>query len=93
LQVSQVSVALCSPPHRITHEEKLRSLTQSMRQGGWVGRPLIGYTAASGIQLISGSHRIVAAKDAGLATVPVKVYTENYIKQIWGTDEWLEVMG
>jgi hypothetical protein len=68
-------------------------LTRSFQTDGWNGPPLTGYTMTAGIQLISGSHRIIAAKDAGFATVPVRLYSESYIKQIWGTPEWIEVMG
>lgn len=88
-----VQVSSCLPPHRITHPEKLEELLESMKLIGWLGMPLVGYRLDDGmVQLITGSHRIVAAELAGLEAVPVEVYSEEYVRSIWGTDHWLSLI-
>lgn len=44
-----------------------------MRQHGWVGRPLLGYDDGNGVHMLTGSHRLWAAKAAGLDQVPCYV--------------------
>lgn len=79
----------CLPPHRITHPEKLDELRESMSEHGWLGGPLAGYRLRNGaIQLISGSHRVIAARLAGLKRIPAKVHPEWHVRSVWGTDEW-----
>jgi hypothetical protein len=69
----------CLPPSSIrpVHEPKdpdlLELITLSMREGGWLGRPLLVVQEAAGYQALTGSHRLAAAKAAGLGTVPAIV--------------------
>ena len=58
-----------SPYHGIDDPEKLERLSESMRRHGWRGMPLVAISGDGG-QLITGSHRIRAAKKAGLEEVP-----------------------
>jgi ParB-like nuclease family protein len=66
------------PPHEPREREKYRKLVASMRRGGWRGRPLLVIETSPGrFQALTGSHRIAAARDAGLASIPVIVMPPN----------------
>lgn len=75
------------PPHRITRPEQVDELQESMLHVGWRGQPLFGYPFEGGIQLLTGTHRRMAAIRAGLH-VPVKVHSLSQVQDIWGTDNW-----
>lgn len=67
-----------TPPHSPTDPPYVRKLAAEMRESGWTGRPLVAYRASRsqgrGVvkwRAISGSHRIAAARAAGLERVPV----------------------
>lgn len=83
------------PPHGLTHPDKLEELIEDFQKSGWnTDKPdLIGYFWHEDckIQLISGSHRWLAARYAGI-DVPVKVYEYEYIENTRGTDEWLRLL-
>lgn len=88
-----LSSDVCSPPHRVTHPEKLRQLIDEFRVSGWnISKPkLIGYSFYDKIQLITGSHRFAASQVTG-TLIPVKIYSYSYIESIWGTDEWVNLI-
>lgn len=66
-----------TPLHEIKSKGKLGEIKQSMKSGGWKGRPLLAVETENGkLQGLTGSHRIVAAKSAGL-DVPVHVVTRD----------------
>lgn len=48
--------------HEVTDTDKLESLVASMTVNGWAGAPLV----ADNDQLLNGSHRWVAAEQAGI---------------------------
>ena len=52
-------------------------LAAAMRRDGWRGRPLLVVQVGRRLQALTGSHRIYAARDAGLATVPAIVLREG----------------
>jgi hypothetical protein len=58
------------PPHGVRDKEKLLSLTKSMKDSGWQGRPIITYDVGRGEEALTGSHRIEAAKKANI-DVPI----------------------
>jgi hypothetical protein len=51
------------PIHGVLDEVKRTTIAESMEENGWVGVPLLVW----GRQLLTGSHRYAAAKDAGIA--------------------------
>lgn len=61
------------PPHKVKNPEKYRELRKRMERGGWRGRPLLAYVVPgmNKPHSLTGSHRIKAARDAGLPSVPV----------------------
>jgi hypothetical protein len=58
-----------TPYHDIRDEAKLSELVASMQVHGWQGAPLV----ADGDQLITGSHRYVAAEQAGIVALVVDI--------------------
>jgi hypothetical protein len=63
------------PFHEVRHARKMRTLAERMSASGWQGRPLLAVETVQGIQALTGSHRLAAARKAGLSTVPVYVIT------------------
>ena len=81
-------------PHEVTHPGKVDELAGSMFLDGWQGPDLIGYQWSDHrIQLLSGSHRLEAAKQAGLNRIPVQVYSHEDVLEAWGDDvAWRRLM-
>lgn len=81
------------PPHGLTHPDKLEELIAAFEKNGWdESKPnLLGYPWQGKIQLISGSHRWLAA-DYTIGKIPVEEYSYEYIASIWGTDEWVKLI-
>lgn len=61
------------PPHEVRDQRKLSKLTDSMIKNGWQGRPILVVDLGQGDEAITGSHRIAAAKDAGIDVPVVRV--------------------
>jgi hypothetical protein len=53
-----------------------------MREHGWLGRPLLVAPVKRGHQALTGSHRLAAAKAAGLGTVPAVVLQGAVAKKV-----------
>ena len=58
------------PPHNVRDAKKLLSLTESMKNTGWQGRPILTYDVGRGEEALTGSHRIEAAREANIE-VPI----------------------
>ncbi|MEM3486073.1 MAG: ParB N-terminal domain-containing protein, partial [Candidatus Methanomethyliaceae archaeon] len=58
------------PLHGVRNEYKFQYLTEAMRKHGWQGRPVLALRWGNLTQAITGSHRIAAAKKAGV-NIPV----------------------
>ena len=76
------------PVHPPSAPWKLDELTESMRTGGWQGRPLLvmrvktdGVTEYQGM---TGSHRSEAARQAGLSTIPCIVIDQDAWQALLG---------
>lgn len=83
----------CSPPHRVTHPEKVDALREQFMREGWaVGCPvLVGYLFERRIQLLSGSHRWAAAQRADIV-IPVAVYSYEFVRSCVGNLELWDVL-
>ena len=55
------------PPHNVDDIQKVQTLGSSLQTDGWIGPPLI----IVGNQALTGTHRLAAAKSAGIRLVPV----------------------
>lgn len=91
--VQWTNTEFCDPPHRVTHPEKFFELLEMFKKNGWDTNhpPLLGYWLENKIQLISGSHRWAAAKEAEIK-IPILLHTYEKIFNIWGTEEWLHLL-
>jgi hypothetical protein len=58
------------PPHNARDNKKLLLLTESMKNTGWQGRPILTYDVGRGNEALTGSHRIKAAREANIK-VPI----------------------
>lgn len=59
--------------HGVKDNTKFASIVESMKENGWVGRPIAAQDTGNGIFALTGSHRIAAARVADIA-VPCYVY-------------------
>ncbi len=65
------------PPHEVRNYKKLGDIACSMKVNGWQGLPLLGiYTGRGGIEAVTGSHRVAAARAVKLEAIPVYVICE-----------------
>lgn len=74
--MDEINAGMILPPHEVEDEEKLAMLIDSMSKNGWVGNPIAAYNSFCGIQALTGSHRIAAAKELDI-DIPVYI-TEEY---------------
>lgn len=72
---TNISPTLIYPPHEVRDEDKYAALVGAMTDGGWSGRPVLAWRATEDdrVRALTGSHRIAAARAAGLETIPVLV--------------------
>ena len=73
----QVNPHEVEPPHEVKNQDKYARLVEDMRAGGWQGRPILAYMSGGSMQALTGSHRIAAAREAGLAVVPVVLIEDS----------------
>lgn len=83
----------CEPPHRISHPEKVVEFADQFRKYGWARFPvLVGYEWHGRLQLLSGTHRLEAARLTGIE-VPVVVHSYENVLSAWGNlEEWRILM-
>lgn len=66
--------ATLRPPHAVRDAAHYEAIAASMRASGWQGRPILAFcTDGEAPRPLTGSHRIAAARAAGLGTIPVLV--------------------
>jgi ParB-like chromosome segregation protein Spo0J len=75
--IIEIDLDLIKPLHKVRSQRKLNELADDMKENGWQGRPLLVIERASDYQAWTGSHRIAAAEEAGLSTVPCYVIQER----------------
>ncbi|MGE0434467.1 MAG: ParB N-terminal domain-containing protein [Planctomycetota bacterium] len=65
-----------APLHDVPESPFLRGMVEDMIADGWQGRPLLAFstdTPAEPFVAWTGSHRIAAAREAGLSAIPCVV--------------------
>ena len=70
---TEVSPSAIEPLHGIRDSTKLKSLVASMKSSGWQGRPILTFYNGEIDFALTGSHRIAAAKEAGIDIPVVRV--------------------
>lgn len=97
--VSWIDATDCDPPHSLDltiarHANKVNMLAGAFETDGFDRRypALIGYPLNGRIQLLSGTHRHMAASIIGIK-IPVTLWLRSSIERAWGNLElWLEIM-
>lgn len=84
----------CIPPHGLNmeyeyHKNKVEGLRQMFVKDGFDTNysALVGYPLGDKIQLLSGTHRHRAAKQAGIK-LPVTLWLRSDVERVWGTEMW-----
>jgi hypothetical protein len=68
------------PLHEVRNFDLVDELAAAMKENGWEGRPLLLIERSSaGYLAWTGSHRISAARQAGLSAVPCYVIQERQL--------------
>lgn len=93
-----VSPEDCLPPHGLDMSakrdyEKVEKLIKAFKENGFdLNMPcLVGYPLDGKVQLLSGTHRHLAAKEANIK-LPVSLWLYSDIECTWGTPEWLNII-
>lgn len=85
--------AFC-PPHAVSHPDHVIELANLFHTQGWdrTKPALIGYPWQTTIQLLSGSHRWIAAGMAGIL-IPCVVVPYQEVEECWGDlPRWSRLM-
>lgn len=80
------------PLHEARIPALLRELAEDMEENGWSGRPLLVIERKSEYLAWTGSHRIAAARKAGLKAVPCYVVAELKLTRLGFDASWGHVM-
>ena len=73
-------VDFIEPVHNVRDARKLLTLVDDMTRNGWTGRPILALENDGAAFALTGSHRIAAAKKAGIQ-IPVK-YVDPAVTQM-----------
>ena len=85
--IMMLAIADVTPLHEPRNRGHLASLTESMQEDGWQGRPLLVIEREKDFLAWTGSHRIAAALAAGLSQIPCYVVQEcELTKRGYGAD-------
>lgn len=80
-QMVSTAAECIEPPHAAEDEAKLERLTNAMRRDGWVGAPIVIVERQDADPLaVTGSHRIEAARAAGI-DVPAVLLADLFAEQ------------
>lgn len=66
----------------ITNSEMCEYLTDDIRRNGYSGRPVVVYETPYGYQALTGSHRVAAAREAGIEIPAVVIYDGDVIDRL-----------
>ncbi len=84
----------CDPPHGLdmtsAHDaKKVDDLEEEFQKNGFnIDMPaLVGYPLNGRIQLLSGTHRHLAASRCGIK-LPVTLWLRSDVEETWGTELW-----
>lgn len=82
-----LSPARIQPPHAVQDSAKLSALVATMTASGWQGRAILAYQHGDDVMALTGSHRIAAARAAGLDEVPVLLIADQTVVDSWGDEQ------
>ncbi|MGG1644382.1 polymorphic toxin-type HINT domain-containing protein, partial [Paenibacillus sp. NRS-1782] len=64
-------------------KKTLKNITENMKKNGWDGDPIEIYQINGKNLIVNGHHRAKAARQAGIENVPVKMLTEQDLRDIY----------
>ena len=83
--VEEIRPNYIRPLNDITNPKLYDDLVESMEEDGWIGDPIVVADLGGGeYQGLTGSHRVFAAKDAGLDDIPSVVIKH----EVMDDEEW-----
>lgn len=80
--VEYLSPEEITPMNGITNSEMYEYLTDDIRRNGYSGRPVVVYETPYGYQALTGSHRVAAAREAGIEIPAVVIYDGDVIDRL-----------
>lgn len=93
-----VDASDCDPPHGLDLESehdaiKVKHLEDAFASNGFsLDAPaLVGYVLEGRIQLLSGTHRHLAAQRTN-TRLPVTLWLRSDVEEMWGTELWANVI-
>jgi hypothetical protein len=76
-QITSIDPKEIEPLHEVRDQAKLDQLTADMKENGWRGTPLLVIERESDYLAWTGTHRLAAAIETGLSSVPCYVLDEQ----------------
>lgn len=76
------------PLHDVRSKVSLQRLVDDMAENGWMGRPLLVVESPKGFFAWTGSHRIAAAVEVGLESIPCYVVEERRLARFDADARW-----
>lgn len=80
--MENIDLDLIKPLHEVRSQRLLSDLTKDMKDNGWQGRPLLVIAREHDFLAWTGSHRIAAAIEAGLESIPCHVIEERRLTKL-----------
>ena len=86
------------PPHEVNDAAKVAAIAADLEVNGWTGRPLLVLQVGDYYKALTGTHRLAAAKAAGLEDVPVvevdaeAFYADHDLSDIWDDEVTLGIL-
>lgn len=69
------------PLHPVVDEEKVSALVSAMRAYGWNGRPVLTIDALEYEIALTGTHRLAAAEQAGIAVPTLAIDQSDIVSE------------
>ena len=86
--IEYVELESVTPLHKPRSDRHLQNLTAEMKENGRKGRPLLVIERDSDYLAWTGSHRIAAARLAGLTSIPCYILPESKLTAVGFDAEW-----
>jgi len=73
MELKTVAEAKIENLHNITDQTKYEAIAEDMAANGWTGRPLLVIDCGDDYSALTGSHRLEAARKAGIEEIPIAI--------------------
>lgn len=86
--IESICIDEITPLHAARYRKHVRELAHDMRRNGWQGRPLLVIERDNDYLAWTGSHRIAAAKEAGIRQIPCYSLSESKLIALGFEADW-----